>query len=146
MQDLHYYSTLITVADDCNAVVATEPPARGGNKTAAAVQHEMLVDHPHEFDSEEIIFESWYRRQPNAADLSPDERAATREQFFSKPQACLRASPLAKSYGWGLLFDEEGKVALVARGSERYQELIGGGDTNVQLVKAMRSRRRSRRD
>lgn len=143
MQDLHYYRTLILVADDCKAAAGTEPPVRGANTTVAAVQYDMLADHPHEFDSEEVIFESWYRRQPNAAELSLDEKASMREQFFSKPQACLRASPLAKTYGWGLLFNDEGKVALVARDSDRYQELTRSGDSDVRLVKAMRSRRGS---
>lgn len=143
MQDLHYYSTLITVADDCKAEVATVPEVKGSNRTAAVVQYELLADHPHEFDSNEVLFESWCRRQDSWDGLSPDERDQLREQFFAKPQACLRASPLAKTYGWGLLFDTDAKVALLARESERYQQLASGGGEDVQIVKAMRTRRAS---
>jgi len=56
-------------------------------------------------------------------------------------QACLRASPLLKKYGFGLLFDHEGRVALCPMESEEYQRLVGGIDGQVTVIKAMRSKR-----
>ncbi|MEI7025361.1 DUF6157 family protein [Paenibacillus sp. y28] len=39
-------------------------------------------------------------------------------EFFSKPKACLRTSPLVKKYGWGLGFDAAGKIALLGADTE----------------------------
>jgi hypothetical protein len=41
-----YYDTLIEVADDCLAVKGQVPQARGGKKTKAVVEYELLVKHP----------------------------------------------------------------------------------------------------
>lgn len=68
-------------------------------------------------------------------------REARREAFFTKPQACLRSSPLAKRYGWGFHHDGQGRVALVARDSPRYRELAE--DSSLTQLGAMRSRRAS---
>lgn len=62
-----------------------------------------------------------------------------REDFFAKPKPCLRTSPLAKRYGWGFLFDAEGRVKLCPMESAEYRELSTGG--KVKVLKAMRSSR-----
>jgi hypothetical protein len=62
-----------------------------------------------------------------------------RNEFFARPQACLRASPLPKKYGWGFVFDAEGRVALCAMESAEYRRLLG--DTGVRVLKALRSAR-----
>ncbi len=83
--------------------------------------------------------QSWLARQ----DLDDDraDRRRLREEFFSKPQACMRSSPLPKQYGWGLLFDGEGRVALLPMESPEYQRLVAATDTGVKVLKAMRSKR-----
>lgn len=134
-EPMHYYDTLIAVAEDCPVSSATLPVARSGKKTVAVLQHELLAEHPFRFTQEDVLFDSWLARQ----DLSDSERAALREQFFAKPQPCLRASPLPKKHGWGLLFDRDGKVALCPMESGEYQRLVGGGE--VTVLKAMRSHR-----
>jgi len=55
------------------------------------------------------------------------------------PHACLRASPLVKTYGWGIHHDSEGKVALVGRQTDEYKKLVQ--DRDVEKVAGMRSRR-----
>lgn len=60
-------------------------------------------------------------------------------KFFSKGQACFRASPLTKRYGWGVHSNAEGKIALYAVGSEEYQKL--SEDQALKHLKAMRSKR-----
>lgn len=62
-------------------------------------------------------------------------------EFFARPQACLRASPLPKTYGWGLHFDATGRVALYAVESPEYKRFIE--DESISHLKAMRSRRAS---
>lgn len=51
-----------------------------------------------------------------------------------------RTSPLAKRYGWGFLFDTEGRVKLCPMESEEYRELVESGD--VKVLEAMASSRR----
>jgi len=48
----------------------------------------------------------------------------SREDFFAKPQACLRASPLVKQYGWGVHHDGEGRIALLGMESAEYRQLL----------------------
>lgn len=74
--------------------------------------------------SDELLFEVHARRKGVPA---PD-RAAEREVFFAKAQACLRASPLVKQYGWGLHHDAEGKVAAYGVGRAEYDELSRRSD------------------
>lgn len=52
----------------------------------------------------------------------------------------VRTSPLAKRYGWGFLFDTDGRVKLCPMESEEYRELVESGD--VKVLKAMASSRR----
>ena len=67
------------------------------------------------------------------------EVAGSREAFFAKPQACLRASPLVKQFGWGIHHDAEGRVALLAIESEAYRTLLD--DPAVRKTPGMRSKR-----
>lgn len=140
-ESMNYYDTLIAVAEDCSASSAVVPTARGGKKTVAVLQYEMLAERPYQLTQEDVLFDSWLARQDLPEDLSAAERADLREQFFAKPQACLRASPLPKQYGWGLRFDAEGRVALCPMASEEYQRLVAS-EEQITVLKAMRSRRR----
>jgi hypothetical protein len=142
MADMNYYNTLIAVADDCPVTSSVVPTARGARKTVAVVQYDMLAGSPHLLTQEDVLFESWLSRQDIAGNQSESARALMRKNFFAKPQPCLRASPLPKMFGWGLLFDHEGKVALCAIESQKYQRLIEREDSGVQILKALRSSRR----
>ena len=51
--------------------------------------------------------------------IPESDRAAERERFFGKGQPCLRTSPLAKTYGWALHFDADGRIALLPMDSPR---------------------------
>lgn len=136
--DLNYYGTLIAVAGDCPVERATVPPDRGSVKTIATVQYQLLAGQPYRYTQEDVLFESWLQRQ-NLPGPTVAARASLRHAFFSKPQACLRASPLPKKYGWGLHFDEKGRVALCPVESAEYQRLLA--DPAVTVLKAMRSKR-----
>lgn len=50
-----------------------------------------------------------------------EEQPEARRHFFSKGQACMRASPLTKWYCRGVHNDETGKIALFGRETDRYQ-------------------------
>ncbi len=136
--DLNYFRTLIAVADDCPVQSSVVPVERGGKQTVATLQYELLAGSPFVHTQPDILFDSWLRRQELPAQPAA-ELARLRREFFAKPQACLRASPLPKKYGWGLLFDQEGRVALCAMESKEYKESLAGG--KVKVLKAMRSSR-----
>jgi Family of unknown function (DUF6157) len=132
---MNYYDTLIEVADDCPATTGQVPHARGGKKTKAVVEYELLVEHPYTYTEEDIAFEVYAAFHGLRAANRPKER----EKFLSKGHPHLRVSPLAKRYGWGIHNNAEGKVALVAVGSREYKRLLK--DRRTTKVKAFRSTR-----
>lgn len=129
MHTTNYVSTFIVVAPDTTATVATVPDKPG---TVATLQYEMLAAKPYAMTSDDLLFAVYAARN----DVKPSK--ATREAFFAKPQACLRASPLPKTYGFGLHHDAKGRVALVPMESARYADL--SDDPHVKTVAAMRSK------
>jgi hypothetical protein len=100
----------------------------------------MLATSPYVHTQQDVLFEVWLERQA-AQPKSERERARLREEFFRQPQACLRSSPLPKKFGWGLIFDQEGRVALCPMESPQYEHMASGKMPGIRLVKAMRSKR-----
>ncbi len=139
MRDLNYYDTLIAVAEDSPVEVSVVPTRKGPKPTVAVLQYEMLAASPGTLTQEDVLFDSWLARQDKAGGRSEADVARLRHEFFAKSQACLRASPLPKTYGWGLRFDSAGRVSLCAVESPEYQRLLGGDE--VRVLRAMRSRR-----
>lgn len=128
----NYYNTLILVAEDTKATEAMVPPSKEGKPTIANMHFDMLHEHPYQFSSDDLLFTTYAERQG----IPEQDLAMARALFFSKGQACMRTSALAKNYGWGIHADETGKMALVAMGSERYEVLQEDKDTIK--VKAMK--------
>ncbi|MEM8531959.1 MAG: DUF6157 family protein [Chloroflexota bacterium] len=134
MHSTNYTNAFIEVADDCKADVGTTPPEKK-EKTVARMQYEMLHDNPYQYTSDDVLFTIYAAR--NGIDEA--EWDSARDVFFSKGQACLRSSPLGKTYGWGIHYDSESRVALYARESDDYTRLKD--DTTLKHVKAMKSSR-----
>ncbi|HYG40613.1 MAG TPA: DUF6157 family protein [Cytophagales bacterium] len=131
----NYQNTFIVIADDCPASNGEVPPMKGDSKTVATIQYEMVSKNPYRFTSDDVLFRVFAERK----DLTESELEQAREQFFSKGQACLRASPLTKRYGWGVHSDEDGKIALYGCDSVEYKKLAE--DKTLKVVKAMKSAR-----
>jgi hypothetical protein len=93
----------------------------------------MLESHPYKYSSDDVFFQVFANRN----DLTEAEYDQARKEFFSKGQACFRASPLTKTNGFGVLLDSNGKVALLGMETEEYAKAIH--NLNVKKVKAMRS-------
>lgn len=129
----NYADTLITVAPDTRATASMPPPV--GKGTVAERQFALLDGHDYEHTSDDVVFTVHADR----AGIPEPDRAAAREDFFGRGQPCLRTSPLAKSYGWGIHADATGRVALVPLGSPRYAALLA--DESVTKTPAMRSAR-----
>jgi len=132
---MNYYDTLIEVADDCPAIKGQVPQARGGKRTKALVEYELLVKHPYTYTEEDIAFEVYAVLHDIPKASWPKER----ERFLSKGHPHLRVSALAKRYGWGMHNNAEGKIALVAVESAEYKRLMK--DSRIIKIKAFRSKR-----
>lgn len=133
MHTTGYTDTLILPAPDTKARAATAPPT--GKGSVGELQYERLSGGDYVWTSDDLIFDVHCQRR----EIAEPDRAAAREQFFSKGQACLRTSPLAKTYGWALHFDSDGRIALLPMGSERVAELEA--DPAVTVRAAMKSSR-----
>ncbi len=133
-----YFDTFISVAPDFVGATAKVPAPRGAKKTVAQLQYEMLIDAPFEHTQEDVLFGIWLARQ-ELDDLAEDEAAAMRAEYFSQGRACLRASPLTKTHGWGVVFNDQGRAALVAVESDAYRTHLA--DSDLQQLPAMRSKR-----
>jgi Family of unknown function (DUF6157) len=143
MHSTNYINTFIAVAEDTLATCGTVPAVKDP-PTVAALAYAKIYQEPYVHTSDDILFGVFATRQG----IALPKQAAARRQFFEKAQACLRASDLPKRYGWGIHFDEHGRVALVAMESAAYKSFLkgklpGAGKPAVAVsVKfAMRSKR-----
>lgn len=130
----NYANTFIEVAEDTKVEAGTKPPSKA-KKTVAEMQYDLLANHPYQYTSDDVLFQVHADRN----DLTEAEYKQARAQFFSKGQACLRASPLTKTYGFGIHSDGEGNVALYGMETAAYKKLAS--DPKIKKVKAMKSSR-----
>lgn len=121
MVTTNYRNTFITVAPDCPVDAPVVPPENAAKPTVATCQFNLIAEHPYEMTSDEILFAVHVIR----AGIIEAEIDEERGRFFAKAQACLRASPLGKRYGWGSHHDEHGRVALHGVGTAEYERLAG---------------------
>ncbi|MFB9107253.1 DUF6157 family protein [Flavobacterium gyeonganense] len=132
----NYQNTFIEVAEDCPVANGEIPPLKGTNKTIANIEFDMISKNPYKYSSDDVLFQVFAEKN----DVTKSDYKNTRETFFSKGQACLRASPLTKRYGWGIHNDENGKIALYGMETSEYEKY--SKDENIKVVKAMRSSRK----
>lgn len=136
LHSTNYYDGFIEIAEDCPTEIGIVPASKGGKKTVANYQFELLKENPYKFTSDEVFLKINAIRK----DLIESELEAERLKFFSKGQPCFRASPLGKKFGWGVHSNAEGKVAIYGRETEEYQAFLENED--IKKVKAMRSKRK----
>ena len=85
---MNYYDTLVEVADDCPATVAEVPQARGGRKTKALVEYELLAENPYTYTEEDIAFGVYGALH----DIAKASQPAERKKFLSKGHPHLRVA------------------------------------------------------
>ncbi|HET7360502.1 MAG TPA: DUF6157 family protein [Salinimicrobium sp.] len=129
----NYFDTFIEVAEDSKAVRGEVPKSKKDKKTIAELQFELLVKNPYKYTSDDIFFKIFALRN----DLIKAELEQAKKDFFSKGQACFRASLLPKKYGFGVHCDHEGKVAIFGMETEAYQKFFQ--DPKLKKLKAMRT-------
>ena len=125
MYSTNYRDTLVTVSADCPVAVGTIPEKQG---TIAAVGHALLAT-PYAMTSDDLLHAAHVARGGGKS----------REDFFATPQACLRASPLVKQFGWGVHHDAQGRIALLGMESAEYRRLLD--DPAVAKTPGMRRAR-----
>ncbi len=129
----NYFNTFIEVASDTKVTVGTPPIIRGDKKTVVALQYEIIRNAPYQFTSDDVLFQVFAYRY----DLLKTEQPRHRADFFSKGQACMRASPLTKTHGFGIHCNADGKLALYGMETTTYQHFIQ--DDSITKIKAMRT-------
>ncbi|MEK7949631.1 DUF6157 family protein [Luteolibacter soli] len=132
-----FRNTFVRIAADCPESAGIEPASRGGKKPVHLIQLELLRSAPHHFTHESLVVESELLREPPTGET----RAEILSRIRSKPLPCLRCSPLAKRYGWGFHFDDDGKIGVHSAGSASYAKLAA--DSRLDQVLAMRNKRAS---
>lgn len=131
---VNYTDAFIEVSPDTRATAPLEPPVRS-SPSVARRQYELLSAEPYRWTSEDVIFTVHAER----AGIPGDDREAARQAYFAVGRACLRTSPLVRTYGWGLHADAEARLALVALGSPEYSRLAA--DLGLEHLRGMRSSR-----
>lgn len=131
----NYYDTFIEAAEDTKVTAGTKPPSKGDKKTVAAMQFDRITKHPYKYTSDDVLFQVFADRN----DLTKSEHQKAREDFFSKGQPCFRASPLTKTYGFGVHCDNQGKIAIFGMETTEYQKYLA--DPKIKKIKAMKSSR-----
>ena len=135
MHSTKYSDTFIEIADDSTAVQGVPPPEKEDNPSVASRTWRMIFEQPYAHTSDDVIFSVWADRQG----IPASNRAAAREEFFSNGRACLRAPDLGKKYGWGIHYNEDGRVAAYGRETDAYRAFAEAGE--LKVLKAMRSSR-----
>ena len=139
---MNYFRTFIRVSADCPVKRSAAPVIKGERVSVAVLEYSLLSSAPYVYTQEELLFLVHVRRQGisrSAREEGGNGREALWTDFFSRSRACLRASGLPKKFGWGLHFDNDGKIALVPMESEEYRRLES--DERLTQLPAMRNRR-----
>lgn len=134
MHSTNYINAFIGVADDCKARSGIAPSPRP-KPSVAELEFRLLSEAPYQLTSDQLKI----RVEALRRDLKADEIEPFRDAFFSRGQPCFRASPLARTYGWGAHFDAEGRMAIYGVETDEYRRYAA--DTSLEQRKAMRGRK-----
>ena len=135
-----YKNTFILVSEDSPVDRAVIPRPKKGKPTIASIEYDLISGHPYEFPQDEVQFQTFLIKNAMETGIETEKLQELREQFFAKSRACFRASPLVKQYGWGIHYNEEGKVALYGVDTEEYNRLKDS--EQVTKLKGVRSKRK----
>lgn len=133
---MSYKNTFILISEDSPVESAVIPMPRKEKPTIASIEYELIYNNPYKFTQDDVQFQTYVIKN----EIESDKLDELREQFFSKPKACFRASPLVKKYGWGIHYNEEGKVSIYEMKSRPYHQFLHSDETTI--LKGMRSKRK----
>ncbi|WP_199621370.1 DUF6157 family protein [Paenibacillus alkalitolerans] len=138
---MSYVNTFIKVAPDCPVTSSVVPVAKRESKPVHVIQYELLSQNPYQFTHEELLFEVHIRHKAISNEELLRRRDGIWAELFEKKHPCLRASLLPKKYGWGVHFNDEGKIALYGMETPEYERFDNGDHGSHTLLTAMRSSR-----
>ncbi|GIP21661.1 MULTISPECIES: DUF6157 family protein [Paenibacillus] len=138
---MSYTNTFIYIAEDCPVETSVVPVSGRAKKTAYEIEYELLSKNPYKFTEEDLLYEIHIRHKELPEDYVSSHADEIRAELFKKPHACLRASQLPKKYGWGIHYDEQGRIAIYGMETEQYREFTQPGEGKPSLLPAMRSKR-----
>ncbi|MED0967020.1 DUF6157 family protein [Bacillus paramycoides] len=133
---MSYKNTLITISEDSKATFAIVPVTRNGKPTIASIEYDLIKNNPYKFTQEDVQFKTYLIKNQ----IEEENTDELRKQFFSKSIACFRASPLVKNYGWGIHYNDQGKIAIYDVKSEIYNQLLN--QDKITKLKGMRLKRK----
>ncbi|MDO8811578.1 MAG: DUF6157 family protein [Gallionella sp.] len=129
----------IEIAPDCPTDQAIVPQDKGDKRSIACIEYQLLSGKPYGYTLEELKFATHVlHKQIPLAEVEA-RRQQLWDEYFAKPCACMRASPLTKQYGWGVHYNEQGKIAIYPVGSAEYRRFVQ--DDSIKKYFAMRSKR-----
>jgi hypothetical protein len=138
----HWTNMFVRVSDDCPAETGVIPPQKRAEKSAHLIQYELLSENPYCYTFEEQLFEVHIRHKALLGTLSEVKLEEERAALLAKSHPCMRASMLPKKFGWGVHYNDEGKIALYGKETEKYQNLLKAGEAGeLELQAGMRSSR-----
>ncbi len=138
---MSYQNTFILVSPDCPATNGIVPVSAKETKPVHLIQYELLTEYPYKYDYPELLFETHIRHKQISAEELGRRGQEIRDELFAKKHACLRASALPKKYGWGVHYEEVGKIAIYGVDSLEYKQLSESNGSGVQILHGMRSRK-----
>lgn len=137
---MSYQNTFIRVSEDTKASAGVKPPMKE-KPTIASLEYQIIMTHPYEKTEADVQFECEVIRKGMSFSTSEEEIEA-HETFFAKPHACFRSSPLVKTYGFGIHYDENGHIMIYGMETPAYQKLAQ--DEKLIIKKGMRSNRKKK--
>jgi hypothetical protein len=141
---MSYKDAFIQVSADCPVEVGIVPSMKKDSKTAHLIQYELLSQSPYKYTQGELIYEVYLQHKQIPQSEIETRSDEIRKELFSKNHPCLRASMLPKKHGWGVHYNEEGKIAIYPMESEAYQQFVEAGtgrEDGPKLLFAMRNSR-----
>ncbi|MGE7989176.1 DUF6157 family protein [Lysinibacillus fusiformis] len=135
---MSYKNTFIKISEDSEVTSAVTPLPRNNKPTIASIEFDLIKHNPYKYTEADVQFQTYLIKNQIESN-SFDEIS---KQFFQKSKACFRASPLVKKYGWGIHYDDEGKLALYDVNSEEYEQFLHSDQ--ITLLNGMCSKRRGK--
>jgi hypothetical protein len=97
----------------------------------AGLEHALLLGFPYRYTAPDLIVDV-QRRHKNVHDA---KLPAFRAWLLAKPQPCMRLSMLPKRWGWGIHFDELGRMAIDGAETSDYRHFAERSDLRVMSVR-----------
>jgi hypothetical protein len=126
-----YVNAFITTAPDCPLAVGTVPTHA---MSIAGIEHSLLLDCPYEYMAHELIIDV-HRRHKRVDDVELEDFKAL---LFTKSHACMRLSMLTKRWGWGVHYNEQGRMALYGAETDEYRQFAMRSDLRVMTARPAR--------